>query len=81
MQLILKGRMKSTVTDFFYFMLIMFDHINQLYEKEKSLLIDTILKYHLRKVSVKENPSKPFHQGNRVLRKTHQSLLLKEREC
>ena len=27
----------------FDFMLIMFNHINQLYEKEKSLLIDTIL--------------------------------------
>ena len=44
---------------FFDFMLIMFDHINQLYEKEKSLLIDTILKYHLRKESVEENTSKP----------------------
>ena len=44
---------------FFNFMLIMFDHINQLNEKEKSLLIDTILKYHLRKESAKENSSKP----------------------
>ena len=34
---------------FFDFMLRMFDHLNKLYEKEKSLLIDTILKYHLRK--------------------------------
>ena len=33
---------------FFDFMLILLDHINQLYEKEKSLLIDTILKYILR---------------------------------
>ena len=40
---------------FFDFMLIMFDHLNQLYEKEKSLLIYTILKYHLRKESAKEN--------------------------
>ena len=40
-------------------MLILLDHINQLYEKEKSLLIDTILKYHLRKESAKENSSKP----------------------
>ena len=31
---------------FFDFMLIMFDHLNQLYEKEKSILIDTILTYH-----------------------------------
>ena len=38
---------------FFDFMLIMFDHLNQLYEMEKSLLIDTILKYYLRKESVK----------------------------
>ena len=44
---------------FFDFMLIMFDHINQLYEKEKSPHIDTILKYHLRKESAKENSSKP----------------------
>ena len=38
----------------------MFDHLNKLYEKEKSLLIDTILKYHSRKESAKENTSKPF---------------------
>ena len=44
---------------FFDFMLRMFDHLNQLYEKEKSLLIDTILKYHLRKESAEENSSKP----------------------
>ena len=31
---------------FFDFILRMFDHINQLYEMEKSLLIDAILKYH-----------------------------------
>ena len=31
---------------FLDFMLIMFDHLNQLYGKEKSLLIDKILKYH-----------------------------------
>ena len=30
---------------FFYFMQRMFNHLNQLYEKEKILLIDTILKY------------------------------------
>ena len=30
----------------FDFMLRMFDHLNQLYEMEKSLLIDAILKYH-----------------------------------
>ena len=34
---------------FFDFMLRMSDHLNQLYEMEKSLLIDAILKYHLRK--------------------------------
>ena len=38
---------------FFDFMLRMFDHLNQLYEMEKSLLIDAILKYHLRKQSAK----------------------------
>ena len=37
---------------FFDFMIRMFDHLNQLYEKEKSILIDTILKYNLRKESV-----------------------------
>ena len=59
---------------FFDFMLRMFDHLNQLYEMEESLLIDAILKYHLRneideeissepspsrKYSAKENTSKP----------------------
>ena len=37
----------------------MFNNLNQLYEKEKNLLIDTILKYHSRKESAKENKSKP----------------------
>ena len=45
---------------FFDFMLRMFDHLNQLYEMEKSLLIDTILTYHLREESAKENSSKPY---------------------
>ena len=44
---------------FFDFMLRMFNNLNQLYEKEKSLLIDTILKYQSRKESAKENTSKP----------------------
>ena len=44
---------------FFDFMLRMFDRLNQLYEMEKSLLIETILKYHLRKESAKENSSEP----------------------
>ena len=56
-------------------MLRMFDHLNQLYEKEKSLLIDTILKYHLRKESAKEINQKLLHQVKIVLSKTHQSLL------
>ena len=43
----------------FDFMLIMFDHLNQLYEMGKSLLIDAILKYHLRKESDEENSSEP----------------------
>ena len=41
------------------FMLRMFNHLYQLYEKEKILLIDIILKYHLRKDSSKENSPKP----------------------
>ena len=44
---------------FFDFMLIMFNNLNQLYDKEKSLLIDIILKYQSRKESAKENKSKP----------------------
>ena len=44
---------------FFDFMLRMFNNLNQLYEKKKSLLIDTILKYQSRKESAKENKSKP----------------------
>ena len=37
----------------------MFNNLNQLYDKEKILLIDTILKYQSRKESDKENTSKP----------------------
>ena len=44
---------------FFDFMLRMFDHLNQLYEMEKSILIDAILKYHLSKESDEENSSEP----------------------
>ena len=44
---------------FFDFMLRMFNHLNQLYEKEKSLLIYTILTYQLRNESAKKNTSKP----------------------
>ena len=44
---------------FFDFMLRMLHHLNQLYEKEKSLLIYTILKCQSRKESAKENASKP----------------------
>ena len=40
-------------------MLRMFDHLNQFYEMEKSLLVDTILTYHLRKDNAKENSSEP----------------------
>ena len=40
-------------------MLRMINHLNQLYEQEKSLLIYTILKYKSRKESAKENKSKP----------------------
>ena len=45
---------------FFDFMLGIFDHLNQLYEMEKSLLIDAILKYHLRNESDEENSSEPY---------------------
>ena len=44
---------------FFYFMLRMFNHLTQLYEKEKSLIIYTIITYQSRKDSAKENTSKP----------------------
>ena len=44
---------------FFDFILRMLDHLNQLYQKEKGLLIDTILKYHSRKEIAKENTSNP----------------------
>ena len=43
----------------FDFILRIFDHLNQLYEMEKSLLIDAILKYHLRNESDEENLSEP----------------------
>ena len=48
---------------FFDFMLIMFNHLNQLYEKETILLIDTILKYQASKYSAKEDASKPSPSG------------------
>ena len=44
---------------FFDFMPRMFDRLNQLYEMEKSFLIDAILKYHLRKQSAKGNLPEP----------------------
>ena len=44
---------------FLDFMLRMFNHLNQLYEKGKSLLIDTILKYQSSKENAKENTSNP----------------------
>ena len=60
MQLVLMGMMQSIVTDYFFdFMLRMFDNLNKLYEMEKSLLIDAILKYHLRNGSDEENLSEP----------------------
>ena len=43
----------------FDFMIRMFDNLNKLYEMGKSLLIDEILTYHLRKDSDKENSSEP----------------------
>ena len=44
---------------FFDFMLRMFNNLNQLYKKDKSILIYTILSYQSRKDSAKENTSKP----------------------
>ena len=43
----------------FDFMLRIFDNLNQLYEMEKSLLFDAILKYYLRNESDEENLSEP----------------------
>ena len=40
---------------FFDFMLRIFNHLNQLYEKEKSVMIHTILKYQSRKKCDKSN--------------------------
>ena len=61
---------------FFYFMLRMFNHLNQLYEKEKSLLIDTILKYQSRKYSAKEITSKP--SPKKVVLRMRQTELIKQ---
>ena len=41
------------------FMLIMIEHLNELYEMEKSLLIDAILTYNLSKDSDEDNSSEP----------------------
>ena len=48
---------------FFDFMLRMFNHLNELYVKEKFLLIDTILKYQSRNESAKE-VKKPNRYNN-----------------
>ena len=54
----------------------MFNRLNQLYEKEKRILIYTILKYQSRKESSKENTSKPSKK--KVLLRTRQTKLVKQ---
>ena len=64
---------------FFDFMLRMLNNLNQLYEKEKSLLIDTILKYQSRNESAKKvkNQTDTIRPDTEI-RKIHQSLLQKK---
>ena len=52
--------MKSIVTDYFLFHAKNVRSSKSIIRDVKSLLIDTILKYHLRKESAKENSSKPI---------------------
>ena len=64
MPLKFKRMMQSSVTAYvFDFMLRMFNNLNQLYVKEKSLLIDTILKYQSMNESAKE-VEKPNRYNN-----------------
>ena len=58
-------------------MLRMFNHLNQLYEKEKSLLIDTILKCQSRNESAKEvkKPQIDTIRPDTEIRKIHPSLI------
>ena len=63
-------------------MLRMSNHINQLFEKEKSVLIDTILKYQSRNESAKEvkNQTDTIIPDTEI-RKIHQSLIQKRLFC
>ena len=58
---------------FFYFMLRMFDYINQLYEKEKSLLIYKILTYQSRNKSAKENTPNPSPKKGCIVNETNKT--------
>ena len=59
---------------FFDFMLIIFNRLNQLYEREKSLLIYTILTYHSRNKSAKENTSKPSPKKGFFVDETNKTI-------
>ena len=64
---------------FFDFMLSMFNHLNQLYEKKKRFLIDTILKYQ----SMNDIAKEVKNQTDKIIPDTeigkiHQSLLQKK---
>ena len=58
----------------FDLMLRMFDHLNQLYEKEKSLIIYTILTYQSRNKSAKENTSKPSPKKGSFVDETNKTI-------
>ena len=53
----------------FFFMLRMSNHVNQLYEKQKSLLTDTIFKYKLRNESAKEVKKPNWYNKTRRINK------------
>ena len=62
-------------------MLRMFNNINQLYEKEKSLLIDTILKYQSRTESAKENASNNSPSRKEIAKENTSKPSPSRKEC
>ena len=66
---------------FFDFMLRMFNHLNQLYDKERSLLIDVILKYQSRNESAKEVEKLNRYNNTRNENKEDTSKLSPKKCC
>ena len=67
---------------FFDFILIIFNHLNQLYEKERKMLIDKIIKYQSRNESERKLKNQTYTIiPDTEIGKIHQSLLQKRLFC